>query len=90
MLVLDCDFVLDDSSIYYQANKKIYDFANDFITIRYLIGNENKIAKVSAIESDKLDKKLVLQTTNEINNASKVDMLITIRNKVFIINLVSK
>lgn len=89
LLVLDYDFKLDNDTSFAKLNNKITAFADTFFRIRYTIGSDSYVEEVSAIDS-KLKDKLVLQTNAKIASADKIDLLITIRNKTFVINLINK
>ncbi len=90
LIVLDYDFNLDMSTPYSKSSNNMNFFANNFFKIRYTLNGEIKTATVKAITPDKLKNGLIIQTVNAIKEASKVDLMITIRNKQYVVNLVTK
>lgn len=90
LLVLDYDFKLDNDSSFAKFNTKISAFANSFFKVRYTVNGINYTRSISAVENDKVKDKLILQTDAQIEQASKVDLLITIRNKTFVVNVLNE
>lgn len=89
LLVFGYEFILDNSSSYYDSVKTFSGFAADFIKVGYDYNGVYKTDVVKNVTPTNLKDKVVLQTNSEIEKAKQVDLLITIRNKNYIINLVN-
>ncbi len=81
LLVLDYVLVLDDSVSLNQT------FFTQFCRLKYIIGEKETIAKTNNLTPSNLTNKVVLQVDNKIREADKVQLLITIRNKEYIVNI---
>jgi len=88
LMVMDYDFMLDNQTPYYNKNQTIYTFAEDFFKVRYIYNDSVYVTSIKNVTPKKLKNKLILETTADIAHASKVELIVTIRNKSFIINLV--
>lgn len=87
LLVLDYDFDLDKDTSYAKHLKNDLSFFEDFITVK--VGNDNEFEEYNVIDitPKNLNNKIVLQVDGNIVNEDKIDLLITIRNKRYTINL---
>ena len=73
---------------FYSANSNSLNrFLDNYLSIRYLDGEEEKVASVKNLTPSNLKGKIVLNTTDKVVNSSKIDLLITIRNKEYSISL---
>ena len=90
LLVLDYNLTMDLDTPYAIGNQDVNAFATNFFKVRYKIDDKSFVSDIVNLTTDKLTNKFVLQTTNAITNADAVDLLVTIRNKSYVINLVSK
>lgn len=83
LLVLDYKLNLDKDSFYYKSNKKNNLFFTHFAKIKA----DNKVYNVRNLTPEKLFDKIVLQVNSSIKSANSIDLLITIRNHEYSINL---
>lgn len=87
LLVLDYDFDLDKETTYGKSVKNNNQFFTDFASIRSSKGNYDEEYDVIDVTPKTLKDKLVLQVQGDISNSDNLELLITIRNKRYIINL---
>lgn len=87
LLILGYDFVLDESTAYYRNYKLLNDFVGHFVSIRYKVNDEEKIVKSIVKTPTNLKDKIVIQVPGEVDSAQSIDLVITIRNKTYIIKL---
>ena len=87
LLVLDAEYLLDKNTIYYRSAKTDRLFPNHFLTLQY---NDNAMS----LNTVKIENKtpsnyqgIILQIPNEVKFATKINLLVTIRDKQYIINL---
>ena len=83
LLVVKKDITLDTYSTYYKVRKGTKKFAEDFVTIKYTINDEEKIIGIKDLTPKENDEAWVLEVPSEITSASQIEVLLTIRNKVF-------
>lgn len=88
LLVLDYDLTLDFETPYAKGNNTINSFANNFFKVQYTIDKENFVTTVKNLTPTNLKNQFVLQVTDDINKANQVDLVVTIRNKSYVINLI--
>lgn len=87
ILGLNTEFSFDESTEYFKTTKNLSSFANDTFKIEYFINDVKHISDVEAVHS-KYDPNLAaLKVAGNIQEASKINLLITIRNKQYIIEL---
>lgn len=87
LLVLDYILKLDKETAYYKGNSAIKDFVTNFMKIRYTIDENTYYSKVVYQTPKNLKDKMVLQVKSNVNEAETLDIIFTIRNKNYIINL---
>ncbi len=88
LLILDSEFKMAEDIPFYSANSNSLNrFLDNYLSIRYLDGEEEKVASVKNLTPSNLKGKIVLNTTDKVVNSSKIDLLITIRNKEYSISL---
>lgn len=88
LLVLGYDLDLDSATPYTKYIKNNLKFFEDFTQVRVKKGEEYEIYDVVNITPKKLtNNKVVLQVKGNILDKDDVDLLVTIRNKRYIINL---
>lgn len=87
LLILDIDYSLDQNAIYSQVIKNDLQFFSQFFTVRIEKDNKTKIVSLKNRTTKNMQNKVVFETTDEINNASKIELLITNRNNRYVINL---
>lgn len=88
LIVLDYDFDLDPDSTYAKYVKNNLNFFSDFVKIKSSAGYEPQYYSVTNVTPKNLKDKIVLQVSGNILGSSDIDMIITIRNKRYTINLV--
>ena len=87
LLIMDYDFVMDSETSAYQNIKTIKDFIRNFATVEYTILGETYEASVSNVTPSRVEDKLILQTTEDIETAGEVNLLFTIRNRCYKIRI---
>lgn len=87
LLILDYDFEKADDAIYFENYKDISSFASHFIKVRYEKDGKSYVVNTNNVTPINLKGRIALEVTSEIEDASKLDVFITIRNKSFVINL---
>ena len=85
LLVMDYELSLDKNTDYYQSGKN--DFFGYFVNIRYEKDGKAVISNIKNITPKELNGKTVLQVDSNIKGAKKIELLITIRNKQYIVKL---
>ncbi|MBE6161032.1 MAG: hypothetical protein E7158_02260 [Firmicutes bacterium] len=83
LLVLDVDTKIDKESVYYNAIQNMNEFYENFFTIEY-DGIESTTKNVTP---SNLKNKIVLVVPENIINSNKLNLLLTIRNQKYIVNL---
>ena len=84
LLILKGKYEVDNKNNDY----KLYNyFGNLFISINYKIGNKEYKSDIKALKAKNLKNAFAFQVDKEIENANCIDVLITIRNKRYIINI---
>ena len=87
LLVLDVNFKIDKSCSYYQTKKSISSFINDFICIRTRKNGNVKTYYVDSLTPSGLNNVWVLAVDNMIEGSDKIDLLVTLHGKSYVINL---
>ena len=87
LVILDYDFVMDTTTDAYSNIKTISDFANAFMTVEYVKLNNTYEQSFRNVTPSRVKDKLILETTNEIETAQEVNLLITIRNRCYKIRI---
>ncbi len=87
LIVLDYEYTIDKDIPFYTANSNIKNLINSFAKIRYLINKKDEYAIVEDVTPSNLKGKIVLETTNKINDADEIVLILTIRNKEYLIKL---
>ncbi len=88
ILVLDYEVSIDRNSLYYKTiQESPINFFKDFVKIRYVINSREVIIKPIVLNPKDYDKKAILEVDTLATEADKLDVLITIRNQIFVIRL---
>lgn len=87
LLVMDYELILDKESPSYKNINDLQAFASNFIEVEYIINNIVYKASVKYANPAKVKDKLILQTEGLVAGAEKIKLLITIRNRCYVINL---
>lgn len=87
LLIFDYDLTLDETSPSYQSINSINSFASAFMQVEYINQEKSTISSTKNVTPQKLNDKIVLQVDEDVLNAEEVNLLITIRNRRYIIKL---
>lgn len=87
LLVLDYDYDLDKETTYGKYTKNDLSFFDDFASVKSGINNYFFEYDVINVTPKNLTNKLILQVNGDILNDTDTDLLFTIRNKRYVINL---
>ena len=87
LLALSYDFDFDDTTSYAKHIKDKMNFFDNFASVTATINGVQKEYNAVDITPKDLTDKIVLQVPASINEATKLDLNFTIRNKRYVINL---
>ncbi len=88
LLVLDYELKLDDTTYYYKSNKSANAFFSQFAKVEYSQkGGETVTLDTENVTPDELKGKVVLQVSSAIRNADNINLVLTIRNKEYIVKI---
>lgn len=87
LLVLDVNFKLDKTCAYYQNRKSTSSFIKDFINIRTKKNGKVNTYLVDSLTPNDLNNVWLLTVENLIEGSDKIDLLITLHGKSYVINL---
>ena len=87
LLVLDYDYTIDSNSIYYKTYQSIDTFVDNFFKVQYAISNGIVTSRLSNVTPQNVNDKIILQVDSDVKNADIINILITVRNSRYIINL---
>lgn len=87
LLVMDYELVFDKSVESFQNINDEKTFFSSFATLEYSLNGETKTASVVVANPKRKIDKIILETKGEISNASAINLLITIRNKSYVIKI---
>ncbi len=87
LYIFSYSLILDEKTDYYKSIKNTNDFFNKYLSLRYSDGDETKIIKLKNVTPNYVTDKIVLEGSNKAYLSDKIDLLITIRNKQYIINI---
>ena len=89
LMILDYEFVIDNTTEAYKSIQNIKTFINTFATIEYTIGNRTYTSTVVNLTPNNLsENKLVLKIPASARTADSLNLRITIRNRCYIIKLI--
>jgi hypothetical protein len=83
LLVLSGTLSLDTGSTFYQNSKKGLTFFDAFVQIRY----DDKIATVKNVTPSSITEKYILQVDENVEKAKKIELIISVRNKKYVLTL---
>lgn len=83
LLILEANYSLDENTFYYKSARTSRLFPNHFITIQYETDLDKKTTYVENITPDTFQKGFILQVSDDLKNAEKINIIITIRNKKY-------
>ena len=87
MLILDYELVIDKDTPYGAFSTNANGFAQRFLSVNYTLDGKDYHTKLTNVTPDKIKNQFVLQLNDEVKKAQKVDLVLTIRDKSYIINL---
>ena len=87
LLVLERMFSLDTYTTYYAARRGSGSFVNDFITVRYTLNDRTTSTKPTNMTPRELNGYWVFEVPQEIENASSIDIVLTIRGSIYTMKL---
>ena len=87
LLMMDGNMILDENSSYAQNKLGTNDFYQDFVKIEYVLSGKTFVADVTNRTPKKVTNKIVLEVNKYVGSAEKINMLITIRDKRYVIKL---
>lgn len=87
LLVLNAEYSLDKTTIYANNIRSDNKFFENYLSIAYTKENKTKILKLKNRTTPYLKNTLVFELRNEIMTADSIDLLVTIRNKRYTIEL---
>ena len=87
LLIMDAEYILDKNTLYYRSAKTDRLFPNHFFSLQYNDSAMNlKTVKIENITPSNYNG-IILQVPNEIKFATKINLLVTIRDKRYGISL---
>lgn len=87
LLVLDYEYNIDKNVPFYKTSQTINGFINYFIKVKYTIDSKEYYSNVSNSTPSKLNGKIVLETTDKINEADNIYLSLIIRNKEYLVTI---
>ena len=87
LLVMDYNLLLDKNSAYSRYIKSQKAFFDNFVSIKYKVDDTEFKSSIKNLTPTNIQNVLVLQVNDQIKNADELKLLITIRNKIYIIKL---
>lgn len=87
LLVMDYDISFDTSAPYYENINNVNEFFSYFATLEYKINDIVKTSNVEVANPKRDINKIILETDGEIKDASAINLLITIRDKSYVIKI---
>ena len=88
-MTLNIDYIIDENTLYGKSNTLPSIFADKFIKIKYKVNDiiyTDDFINVTPAYSNNF---LAFEVNKNINSASIIQVIITIRNKMYIINIKS-
>lgn len=88
LIVLDYKYEIDNTVPFYSTSSSISTFITSFMKIKYKnSSNEVKYLDIKNVTPSKLKDKIVLETSNVIQDSDMLELSITVRNKEYIIKI---
>lgn len=87
LIIMDYELGLDSSAPFYTNINNIRKFADSFMSVEYTKYGKTFKTTANNVTPTRLNDKLIIQTDGDIMSADKVDLLVTVRNKCYIINI---
>ncbi len=87
LLILNLNYQLDSNSIYASNLKSNSKFFDHFIHVRYEKEGKSTLLSVRNRTTNLMKDVVVFEAKEEIKNADKLDLLVTIRDKRYVFRL---
>lgn len=87
LLILDTEYNLDKTCVYKSSIKNDLQFINQFFSIRLKKNGNKKVLPLRNRTNSNMKNTVVYETSDEIKNADKIDLLLTVRNNRYVIHL---
>ena len=87
LLVLNYELLLDKNSLYSNYIKSEKTFFDNFLSINYKLNGTLYNTSTINLTPNNIKNTLVLQVSDQIKEAEEIDVLITVRNKIYVINI---
>lgn len=87
LFVLSQAFQMDTYTNYYVARKGSNAFVNDFLQVRYTTMAGTNVTGVSNVTPRELTDMWVLEVPESLENASRIDILITLRGSTYVMKV---
>ena len=87
LLILNKNFNMDKYTMYYKSRQGESNFVKDFIKLRYSMFDESKTITPTNLTPKELNGEWVLEIPKEVTYADKIDLLVSIRDKVYVMEL---
>ncbi len=86
LLILDKNFNMDQYTQYYKSRQGEASFIKDVIKVRYSVGDSKTVIPTNVTPKE-LNREWVLEVPKEITYADKIDLLVSIRDKVYVMEI---
>ncbi len=86
LIIIDYDLLIDENTSYYKNIKNMKEFFKDYLEIKYIYNGEEYITKPIIRDINNVDK-LILQVNNNVSNATSIDLLFTVRDTRYLVNI---
>lgn len=87
LLILDMEYSLDKTTLYANNIKSDTKFFDNYLAIEYIKDNNRKVLSLRNRTTEHMKDTLVFELRNEVIDAEKINLLVTIRNKRYTIKL---
>lgn len=87
LIIMDYNLILDNAVSSYKNINNINSFTSAFMEVEYKLGDNLKRAKAIYKTPQKIKDKLIIQTDGYVIDAKEVNLLITIRDRCYVIKL---
>lgn len=87
LLILNYEFTSDVNTEMYNFTQNINKILDTFVKVKYIEGNNFNYTEVKNVTPSKLKDKIVLETSNKINDLDSFYLSFIIRNKEYLIKI---
>lgn len=89
LLIVQTNLTLDNDTMYYKQYNSLSSFAENFVSVQYKIGDQIYTNLSRNVTPGNANSFIALEVPEQIKEASIIQLLITIRDKKYIVNLKS-